>query len=270
MSDLLVAADLICCLFCGCGHQAQTLRSLTWLEPLLIVCLANTGRGGFQHRPGTNQNKDTHRHRRLPESLRHKRLQVTKRGGQTALQPPQSQNEYVNGLRVAAQTHLSVTFKPKINPPAVAAALASLLRRGGGGATTGFSIIHLFSAEGITAPSILICTEPEAVTAAPTQLADFHTQKPAEGFFFFCLARGFLDQIHPTSLHFLHGDAFKADVFTITYFYISIFRGCWRMRRFSLRTEAKRHEAFSEISFRHLKPFGIQKKCHIKSEFLYV
>lgn len=40
---------------------------------------------------------------------------------------------------------------------------------GGGGVTTGFSIIHLFAAEGITAPSILICAELKAVTTTQIQ-----------------------------------------------------------------------------------------------------
>lgn len=84
----------------------------------------------------------------------------------------------------------------------------------GGGVTTGFSIIHLFAAEGITVPSILICTELKAVTTARIQRSVNFVRKTGRKVFF-SLARGFLDQIHPNfALYFLPGDAFKSYIVT--------------------------------------------------------
>ena len=53
----------------------------------------------------------------------------------------------------------------------------------GGGVTTGFSIIHLFAAEGITGPSILICTQLKAVTTAQIQPSLIFVRKTGQKVF---------------------------------------------------------------------------------------
>lgn len=83
---------------------------------------------------------------------------------------------------------------------------------GGGGVTTGFSIIHLFAAEGITVPSILICAELKAVTTTQIQRLPILAHKTRWNVFFWL--EGSSTKSIPCSLFFLYADGFKSYLFT--------------------------------------------------------
>lgn len=83
---------------------------------------------------------------------------------------------------------------------------------GGGGVTTGFSIIHLFAAEGITVPSILICDELKAVTTTQFQRLLILAHKTRWNVFLWL--EGSPTKSVLCSLFFLYADGFETHLFT--------------------------------------------------------